>query len=244
MFALVTANHLATGFGFDFLAPRGPYAVMAALFAACVAASITGLFLRRFLARPPWLGEVSPESGVIAGLILTLMVTYLAAFYYGPAAEAAKPLWWAHTLTLVVFLPLIPHTKHLHLVLSPVTVFLSRGEFSRIPPLSGDEDFGLDTGKDVTKLIALQAYSCVECGRCTEHCPAANTGKLLDPKKIALGVRGYLSEFGPGSGEPLLGVHLSQEAVFQCTTCGCLRVPVPGGNRACSHPGGPAARPP
>ena len=43
----------------------------------------------------------------------------------------AKPLWWAHTLTLLVFLPLIPHTKHLHLVLSPVTVFLSRGELQQ-----------------------------------------------------------------------------------------------------------------
>ena len=95
-----------------------------------------------------------------------------------------------HTLTLLVFLPMIPHTKHLHLVLSPLTVFLKREGFSEIPPLeSGDEDFGLLAGKDVTQLIALQAYSCVECGRCTEHCPAANTGKVLNPKEIALGVR-------------------------------------------------------
>jgi ferredoxin len=36
---------------------------------------------------------------------------------------------------------------------------------------------------DVTKLDALQAYSCVECGRCTEHCPAYNTGKTLNPKE-------------------------------------------------------------
>ena len=59
--------------------------------------------------------------------------------------------WWLHTLTLLAFLPLIPHTKHLHLVLSPVTVFLRRDGFSKIPPLVGDEDFGLDTGKDITK---------------------------------------------------------------------------------------------
>lgn len=228
-FALVTLNHLATGFGFEFLASRGAYAVMAAVFAVCVTVSITGLFLRRFVARPRWLGELSPESGVIAGLILLLMLTYLGVFYYGPEAAAAKPLWWAHTLTLAIFLPLIPHTKHLHLVLSPVTVFLSRGDFSRIPPLAGDEDFGLDTGKDVTRIVALQAYSCVECGRCTEHCPAANTGKLLDPKAIALGMRGYLNEFGPSSEQPLLGVHLSQEAVFQCTTCGACEFQCPVG---------------
>src|SRR5271166_6534808 len=100
-------------------------------------------------------------------------------------------------------MPLIPHTKHLHLVLSPVTVFLKREEFSEIPPLSGDEDFGLDTGKDVTELVSLQAYSCVECGRCTEHCPAANTGKVLNPKEIVLGVRAYLNDLGPASDQPL-----------------------------------------
>ena len=48
------------------------------------------------------------------------------------SAIAKKPLWWAHTLALLAFMPLIPHTKHLHLVLSPVTIFLSRGELQPI----------------------------------------------------------------------------------------------------------------
>ena len=103
---------------------------LAAAFAVRVSVSITGLFSRRFVARPKWLGALSPESGVIAGLILILMLTYLGEFYFGPDSASAKPLWWAHTLALAVFLPLIPHTKHLHLLLSPVTVFLSRGGFA------------------------------------------------------------------------------------------------------------------
>jgi Fe-S oxidoreductase len=228
-FALVTLNHLAEGFGFPFLAAQGVYATVAAAFAVLVTLSITGLFVRRFLVRPKWLGEASPESGVIAALILILMLTYLGAFFSGDGFTAFKPLWWAHTLALAIFLPLIPRTKHLHLVLSPITIFLSRGGFASIPPLAGDEDFGLDTGKDVTRLVALQAYSCVECGRCTEHCPAANTGKILDPKQIALGVRGYLNDFGPNSEQPLLSLHLSQEAAFQCTTCGACEFQCPVG---------------
>ena len=52
------------------------------------------------------------------------------------------------------------------------------------------------TGKDVTRLDALQAYTCVECGRCTEHCPAFNTGKVLNPKEIILGLRWYLNAMG------------------------------------------------
>ena len=232
-FALVTINHLATRLGFPLLSRSGTfgrvYFAFVAVFAVCVAISIAGLFVRRFVARPRWLGELSPESGVIALLIFLLMITYLAAYLTGDGSAAAKPLWWAHTLTLLVFLPLVPHTKHLHLILSPVTIFLSRGGFARIPPLSGDEDFGLDTGKDLTQIVALQVYSCVECGRCTEHCPAANTGKVLDPKQIALGVRGYLNEFGPRSEEPLLGKFVSQEAAFQCTTCGACEFQCPVG---------------
>ncbi len=134
-----------------------------------------------------------------------------------------------HTLALFAFLPLIPHTKHLHLLLSPVTVFLSRGGFSRIPPLSGDEDFGLVAGKDVTRLNALQAYSCVECGRCTEHCPASNTGKALNPKLIALGMRDYLNQYGVTSETPIVGATISQEAIFQCTTCGACEYQCPVG---------------
>ena len=61
------------------------------------------------------------------------------------------------------------------------------------------------------------------------HCPANNTGKILDPKQIALGVRGYLNEFGPASDEPLFGKHLSQEAAFQCTTCGACEYQCPVG---------------
>ena len=117
----------------------------------------------------------------------------------------------------------------MHLMLGPVTVFFKRQGFSSIPPLRGDEDFGLDTGKDVTKLVSLQVYSCVECGRCTEHCPAYNTGKILNPKEIALGVRHYLNEFGPAGEEPLLGKHIPMEAAFQCTSCGSCEYQCPVG---------------
>jgi Fe-S oxidoreductase len=231
-FALATVNHFAEAFGARLLSPESgfgrAYLVFVAIWAVAVAIAITGLFLRRFVARPVWLGKLSRESGVIAGLILLLMLTYLAGLWL-PEGATARGNWWLHTLALLAFLPLIPHTKHLHLALSPVTVFLRRQGFSRIPPLSGDEDFGLDAGKDVTRIDALQAFTCVECGRCTEHCPAYNTGKILNPKEIVLGVRGYLNEFGAAGDAPLLGRHIAEEAVFQCTTCGGCEFECPVG---------------
>jgi Fe-S oxidoreductase len=260
-FALVSLNHFFTGVRLGFLPPESLvgrfYFLFAAAWAALVAVSIAGLFIRRFVARPIWLGKkVSYESGFIAFLIFALMVTYLGAFFVPATSPALKALWWAHTAALLIFLPLIPHTKHLHLVLSPLTVFLKRDRFSKIPPLSTAEDvedFGLVTGKDVTQLIALQAYSCVECGRCTEHCPASTTGKVLNPKEIILGARSYLKTFGPGSETPLLNEfrdaatdnreqapvnlspdnppanYFSMEAAFECTTCGACEFQCPVG---------------
>jgi Fe-S oxidoreductase len=236
-FALVTTNHVAVGLGHGFLQYIGAfgtfYIVFAAIWAVLVAVSIAGLFVRRFLVRPKWLGQkVSVESGFIAGLIFLLMVSYLASFFVSDTSFAARALWWIHTLTLLVFLPIIPGTKHLHLVLSPLTVFLKRREFSQIPKLEGDEDFGLVAGRDLTQITALQAYSCVECGRCTEHCPAATTGKVLNPKEIVLGVRSYLNAVGPGSEVPLLDgaqMALSTEAAFACTTCGACEFQCPVG---------------
>jgi Fe-S oxidoreductase len=226
-FALVTFDHLMQGFGLDFHLGR-IYAWFVAVFAVAVAIAITGLAVRRFLVRPKWLGPLSGESGLIAFLIFALMVTYLARFGLVEGSALARANWWAHTLVLLAFLPIIPTTKHFHLMLSPFTIFLDRAGFSRIPPLAGDEDFGLNSGADVTRIVSLQAYTCVECGRCTEHCPANNTGKILDPKEIILGARRHLNEFGTGE-QPLLGKHLSIEAVFQCTTCGACEHQCPVG---------------
>jgi len=232
VFALISINHFAAAFGLEFLSREGFgrfYYWFVAVFAVAVAVSIAGLAFRRFVLRPKWLEPLSPESGFIAFLIFALMITYLAQFLAPEGTPTAWVIWWSHTIVLLVFLPLIPKTKHMHLVLSPFTIFLERDGFSKIPPLVGDEDFGLDTGKDLTRIASLQAYSCVECGRCTEHCPANSTGKVLNPKEIILGTRHYLNEFGPKGEEALLGKHISMEATFQCTTCGACEFQCPVG---------------
>jgi Fe-S oxidoreductase len=212
-FVLVTLNHLLEGYGVV-LIPRESifgrfYFGLVAVFAAAVAISIAGLAIRRFVVKPKWLGKVAPESGFIALLIFILMVTYLADYSF----ETGRWIWWIHTLALLIFMPLIPHTKHLHLILSPAAIFAKREGFSQIPPLDGDEDLGLVTRRDVTWVDALQAFSCVECGRCTEQCPAFNTGKELNPKEIILGLRNDLRD---GVDE----LRINEHAIFQCTTCG------------------------
>ena len=79
-FALITINHIATGFGAPILSREQGfgrfYFDFVAIFALAVAISISCLAARRFISHPIWLGEVAPESGVIALLIFLLMITY------------------------------------------------------------------------------------------------------------------------------------------------------------------------
>jgi Fe-S oxidoreductase len=232
-FAVVTLNHLALAFNVGFLNPQGVGAVLfnlAAFFAVACFIAIAGLAVRRFALRPRWLGaKLSYGSALVALLIAALMATYLAAFCVPDASPAAHRLWWLHTLVLLAFLPLIPRTKHLHLLLAPLAVFFARPGFAQIPPLVGEEDFGLVAGKDLTRIAALEAYSCVECGRCMEHCPAAATGKELNPKELVLGLRDYLHHFGPHSEELLAGRVHPLNALFECTTCGACQFQCPVG---------------
>src|SRR3954447_5568812 len=117
-FAPITLNHLLTPFGLRFLTTDstfgGFYIGFVAVWAVVVAVSILGLFFRRFLVRPKWLGKTSPESGIIAMLILTLMLTYLGGVLFGDESPVGQAIWWTHSIALAVFLPLVPHTKHLH----------------------------------------------------------------------------------------------------------------------------------
>src|SRR5580658_10489689 len=106
-FALITVNHIAIGFGAPFLSQDGGfgrfYFGFVALFAVAVAISISYLAVRRFVQRPVWLGKVSPESAIIAGLIFILMATYLAGLSLSEASAGARAIWWTHTLALLVF---------------------------------------------------------------------------------------------------------------------------------------------
>ena len=159
-FAFVTLNHVVSAFGLrlvDFAHfPGAIYYWFAFGWAILVAISIASLAFRRFVIRPKWLEPLSYESGVIALLIFILMVTYLATIVVAERPVAGRVNWWMHTLALLAFLPLIPHTKHLHLAAQPGHRLSLAGRASAAFRRFGDEDFGLVTGKDVTRLTACR----------------------------------------------------------------------------------------
>jgi Fe-S oxidoreductase len=204
------------------------YRVVLVPFATAVLGGILFLLVRRALFRPAALGAtVSLESIVIACFIAALMITFLLAFNLDDDTTAGRINWWAHMLVILGFMALIPASKHLHLVLSPITVFLKSPELGRVPNLDFEkEEVGLETVKDLPKKTVLDAFTCVECGRCQVNCPAFGAGKELNPKALILRAQEALLS---GDKDAKLGAVLGEKELWQCTTCGACENQCPVG---------------
>ena len=144
--------------------------------------------------------------------------------------------WWVHALTLLLFMNLLPLSKHFHIITAIPNVFLRRREH---PPLPEREEFtpgnsfGINRVDGYTWKELLDSFSCTECGRCQNVCPADQTGKPLNPRGIIaqlkhnLMTNGPLLKQGKAASTPLIGegdASISEEAIWSCTTCGaCLQ---------------------
>jgi Fe-S oxidoreductase len=167
------------------------------------------------------------ESIVIALFIATLMVTFLLGSRLEEASFAGRVNWWTHSVVVLAFLALIPASKHLHLLLSPVTVFLRSPELGNVPNLDFEkEQVGLETVQDLGSKTVLDALTCVECGRCQVNCPAWGAGKALNPKTLILQTQEALLA---GRRDAKLGEVYSEEVLWQCTTCGACENQCPVG---------------
>ncbi|HYM24050.1 MAG TPA: (Fe-S)-binding protein, partial [Vicinamibacterales bacterium] len=197
-------------------------------FAMAVLGGIVFLLIRRAFLRPAGLGAtVSAESIVIALFIAALMITFLLQFVVDPATTWVDVNWWAHMSVILAFLALIPASKHFHLVLSPLTVFLKGKELGALPNLDFEkEEVGLETVKDLDGKIRLDAFTCVECGRCQVNCPAWGSGKELNPKTIILQTQNAL--LGKAEATKLVDVY-TDKVLWQCTTCGASENQCPVG---------------
>src|SRR5262245_33483797 len=117
------------------------YRVILTPFAGAVLAGIVYLVVRRVFFRPVGLGDrVSFESVVIGFFIATLMVTFLLTWRLDDESLAGRVNWWVHGCVILAFLALIPASKHLHLVLSPITVFLKSPELGAVSNLDFEKE--------------------------------------------------------------------------------------------------------
>jgi len=167
-----------------------------------------------------------------------------------------RACWWLHIAGILIFLNYIYWSKHLHIMLAFPNVYLAKltpkGQFTNMAavtaevklmmdpnadpfaaPEPGTEDempasLGASDIFDLNQVQLLNAYTCTECGRCTDECPANITGKLLSPRKIMMDTRDRLEEVGSiinkqgkfvDDGKKLLHDHITAEELWACTTC-------------------------
>ncbi|ELK43449.1 (Fe-S)-binding protein [Brevibacillus agri] len=146
-----------------------------------------------------WLGHeasgFAPISSVIAMAFSAIGVgtTGGAVLFY--------VFWWAHLIILLGFAVYVPQSKHAHLLFAPVNVWFKKldppGKLSSINfEDETQEVFGVGKIEDFTQTQLIDLYACVECGRCTNMCPASGTGKMLSPMDLITKMRDHLTEKG------------------------------------------------
>ena len=144
--------------------------------------------------------------------------------------------WWMHCLTILVFLNLLPLSKHFHIITAIPNVF-----FAKLPPRAVERPLavvqvpaaavaaldpppagraGVTSLADLSWKQVLDAFTCTECGRCTAVCPASASGSPLAPRQLILDLRDRLyhhagEQRGDAPAEPLI----SDEVLWSCTTC-------------------------
>lgn len=137
-----------------------------------------------------------------------------AIFSFLPEAAAITVfyiMWWIHLLVLLTFLVYVPQSKHAHLLAGPANVYLNPlTPAGKLKPIDfsafeddeaeGEEEveasFGVGKITDFTELQLVDLYACVECGRCTNMCPATGTGKMLSPMDLMTKLRDHLTFTG------------------------------------------------
>ena len=149
-----------------------------------------------------------------------------------------------HDLTFFFFLCLLPFGKHFHVITSIFNVFFMRLRPGNVKPvahgvpdaqLDGLKSLGVKTFEDFTWKHMLDFYSCVDCGRCSDRCPANHVKRPLSPRFISIKARDLCFQRYPIFGKPatdavpLIGGIYSEDEIWSCTTCGACEEECPVG---------------
>lgn len=149
-----------------------------------------------------------------------LLWSRLQGHWSGDAGILAyKGVWWFHMAWVFLFFMVLPRMRIRHIVNA---IFTAAGKpdqpMGELRPVTMEEverteQIGVKMASDYSRWHLMSLDACMECGRCTEVCPAWNVGKVLNPKQIVQEARGAMA-----SGEDL-APKMTEEALWQCTTC-------------------------
>ncbi len=249
-------------------------AAMQNVVAVIVLVSIGWAFERRLVSRPRRLTYnrdalviLSMIGGVVATELFAQVVeaarfgdvpgAFVADTLAGPLQSAPAGsleivfaiLWWAHIVLVAAFLIYLPFSKHLHIATAFPNIWYRklapRGQLPQMDLEREDATFGLRSLQDLGWKDLLDGFTCTECGRCQQACPAHNTGKPLNPKAFIMGLRDMSVEaehgldlipnspivrdtYGLNDSTPaaermaarIVDDAIPYDAVWDCVTCG------------------------
>jgi len=167
----------------------------------------------------------------------------LAPLFFGTTNTASswyEIFWWIHILIVFGFMNFLPYSKHLHVFSSIPNVYFEKLGLKKFEIMALDlededaEQFGAADVEHLSWKQMLDGYSCTECGRCSDACPANFTGKLLSPREIIINTRKRTQEKAPlilansENGEilekTLIHNYIKPVELWACTTCGaCMQ---------------------
>ncbi len=138
--------------------------------------------------------------------------------------------WSVHSFIFLAFLVYVPRSKHLHLFAAPFNVLFSDRKQAQLPTIDFENDtrFGATDIRDFSWKDYWDFYSCTECGRCTDNCPANMTGKTLSPRDIIWDLREVVmaqsKKLRAGEDEDstlttVLEDPILEKDLWSCTTC-------------------------
>ncbi len=149
--------------------------------------------------------------------------------------------YFFHELIFFFFLCFLPLGKHFHIITSLFSVFFMKIQKGTIKPVRWGipedeldylESFGVKKFEDFTWKHMLDFYSCADCGRCSDNCPANAVGRPLSPRFISIKCRNHSFSKYPLFGvmndnQPLIGNVLEEDEIWSCTTCGACEEECP-----------------
>lgn len=186
----------------------------------------------------------APFSGMLALLFGGLSEAVSTALFY--------VFWWMHILIVFIFMVFVVQSKQAHELFAAVNVFFRKvGAVSKPRKIDFEdeelESYGVGKIQDFTQAQLIDLYACAECGRCTNMCPAAVTGKMLSPMNLIVKLRDHLTETGAAATSlkpwvptlafsntrgnqlalqgaeavlpSLIGDVITEEELWACTTC-------------------------
>lgn len=198
------------------------------------------------------LGYIQAGAFPVSGLLFPIFGDLSTSTLIGIERGA----WWFHIVGILLFLNYLPISKHFHIILAFPNVYYAnlkpKGQFKNMESVTNEvklmmdpeadpyaaqpepeegaapEKFGSKDVQDLHWKNLMDAYSCTECGRCTDVCPANITGKLLSPRKVMMDTRDRLVEVGKNidkhgkdhdDEKSLLYDYITEEELLACTTC-------------------------